>query len=241
MRFSKISLAALLLATTATPAFAQDEESSDGITVSGSATVVTDYRFRGFTQTGEEATVQGGITVSHDSGVYAGAWGSGINFANGTEIDLFAGYSHDFGGVTADVGATFYLYPGTSGATIVEPYLKLSGDLGPVSVTSGIFWAPSGQTSLGGASSIYLSTDVGFDIPNTGVSLSGHIGYADSNSFLGGYDDGKVFDYSIGLSTSWKALTFGVSYINTDTTKAFGIKEAVGADGAVVASIGASF
>src|SRR3546814_1231807 len=84
----------LVAAALPTAAHAQNED-SDGITVSGSATVVSDYRFRGFSQSNEEAAIQGGITVSHDSGLYLGTWGSSIGFANGTEIDVFGGYARE--------------------------------------------------------------------------------------------------------------------------------------------------
>src|SRR3546814_18335337 len=76
MRKSIIGLTALFLATAAVPAFAQDDNS--GITITGSAAVVSDYRFRGVSQTGEEAALQGSIGVSHSSGLYAGVWGSSI-------------------------------------------------------------------------------------------------------------------------------------------------------------------
>ena len=50
-----------------------------------------------------------------------------------------------------------------------------------------------------------------------------------------------MFDWSVGATASYKMLTFGVSYVNTDEPKAGGYKEAIGADGAVVFSLGASF
>ena len=79
----------MLIAVSAFPAtaYAQEEESGDGITITGSATVVSDYRFRGFSQSNEEAAIQGGFTIGHDSGLYVGTWGSSIGFNNGTEID----------------------------------------------------------------------------------------------------------------------------------------------------------
>ncbi|MDZ3833754.1 MAG: TorF family putative porin [Sphingopyxis sp.] len=233
----------MFLAVSAIPAtaFAQEESSGDGITISGSAAVVSDYRFRGFSQSNEEAAIQGGITVGHDSGLYVGTWGSSIGFANGTEIDVFAGYSTALtSGLTADVGATLYLYPGASNSTIVEPYFSLSGDLGPASLKTGVAWAPGGQDSLGGDSGVYLYTDAGVAIPSTPFTLKGHVGYAKSDSFLGG-SDGDVFDYSVGVETSWKALTLGISYVNTDAPRLGGYKESVGADGAVIFSLGASF
>lgn len=232
----------MVLALSALPAtaFAQ-EESSDGFTISGGATVVSDYRFRGFSQSNEEAAIQGTLSINHESGLYLGTWGSSIGFANGTEIDVFAGYSTEVSsGLTADVGATLYLYPGTSNSSIIEPYFSLSGDLGPASLKTGIAWAPGGQDSLGGDSGVYIYTDAGVAIPSTPLTLKGHIGFAKSDSFLGGLD-GEVIDYSVGVEASWKALTLGISYVNTDAPKFGGYKESVGADGAVVFSLGASF
>lgn len=244
MRFTKSIACALLLAATAisTPAFAQDEaEAPDAFTISGSATVVSDYRFRGFSQTNEEATLQGGFTVAHESGVYVGTWGSGVGFANGSEIDVFAGFSKEVtSGVTFDIGATLYLYPGAADSSIIEPYLSVTGTVGPATIKGGVAWAPKGQDSLGDFSSVYVYSDASIGIPSTPVTLKAHLGYAKSDSFLGGLD-GEVFDYSIGAEVSWKALTLGVSYVNTDETTALGWKETIGADGAVLFTIGASF
>lgn len=240
--FSRACLAMLAAATALPTAAYAQEESSDGITISGSATVVSDYRFRGFSQSNEKAAIQGGFTVAHDSGFYVGTWGSSIGFNNGTEIDAFVGYSTEISsGVTADIGVNGYFYPGSgSGTSIYEPYFSLSGDLGPASVKAGVAWAPGGQNALGDDSAVYVYSDVGVGVPNTPITLKGHVGYSKSDSALGGAD-GDVFDYSIGADFSYKALTLGVSYVNTDAPKAFGYKEAFGADGAVVFSLGASF
>jgi uncharacterized protein (TIGR02001 family) len=241
MRFTKSIAGALLLAATATPAFAQETEAPDAFTITGSATVVSDYRFRGFSQTNEEATIQGGFTVAHESGLYVGTWGSGIGFANGTEIDVFAGFAKEVtSGVTFDIGATMYLYPGLSDSTIIEPYVSVTGTVGPATLKGGLAWAPKGQDFLGDESAVYVYTDAAVGVPNTPLKLKGHLGYAKSDSFLGGLD-GEVFDYSFGAEVSWKALTLGVSYVNTDETTAGGWKDSIGADGAVLFTLGAAF
>ena len=70
--FSRACLGMLLAASAlSTTAHAQEAEDSDGITISGSATVVSDYRFRGFSQSNEEAAIQGGFSIGHDSGLYS--------------------------------------------------------------------------------------------------------------------------------------------------------------------------
>lgn len=241
MRFSKIMLGALALAG-ATPALAQDEtDPPSEFTIAGGATVVTDYRFRGFSQTSEEPTIQGTFSVTHDSGLYVGVWGSGISFANGTEIDLYGGFAKEITpGLTGDIGATVYLYPGTANSTIIEPYVALTGTIGPATVKGSVAWAPKGQDALGGFSGLYAYTDVAVAIPSTPLKLKGHLGYSDSDSFLGGLD-GEVLDYSVGVEASYRNFTLGVSYVNTDETKAFGYKDAIGADGAVLVSFGAAF
>lgn len=241
MRISKLLLGALACAA-ATPAMAQDvTDAPSDFTISGSATVVSDYRFRGFSQSNDKAAIQGGISVTHASGVYIGTWGSSVGFNNGTEVDIYGGYSTDItDGLTADVGATLYLYPGSTGTTVFEPYASLTGSLGPASLKGGVAWAPKGQTALSKHSGVYVYSDLSVNIPQTPVSATAHIGFANSDSFLGGYDgDGKVVDYSIGLTASWRSLTFGVAYVNTDEGKPS--RTANFAKGGVVFSLGASF
>lgn len=241
MRFSKIMLGALALAG-ATPALAQDEtDPPSEFTIAGGATVVSDYRFRGFSQTGEEPTIQGTFSVTHESGLYVGVWGSGISFANGTEIDIYGGFSKAIvPGLTGDIGATVYLYPGTANSTVIEPYVALTGTIGPATIKGSLAWAPSGQDSLASFSGIYAAGDVAVAIPSTPLKLKGHLGYSESDSFLGGAD-GKVLDYSFGVEGSYRNFTLGVAYVNTDEPTALGYKDAIGADGAVVLSFGAAF
>ncbi|RYY23899.1 MAG: hypothetical protein EOP62_18580 [Sphingomonadales bacterium] len=241
MRISNILLGALAL-TAASPAFAQDAtEPAPAVTITGSATVVSDYRFRGFSQSNEEAAIQGGFTITHESGAYIGTWGSSIGFNNGTEVDVYGGFAKEIvPGLTGDIGATLYLYPGSTNTSVIEPYLALTGTLGPASIKGGVAWAPSGQVSLGKDSGVYLYGDLAVGVPNTPIKFKAHGGYSKSDSFLGGAD-GDVFDYSVGAEVTWKAITLGVAYVNTDAPRALGYKEAVGADGAVLFSIGAAF
>ncbi len=59
----------------ATPAHAQSDAGASPVTVNGSATLTSDYRFRGVSQTDENMAVQGGLTLSHESGFYVGCVG----------------------------------------------------------------------------------------------------------------------------------------------------------------------
>ena len=108
-------MAATLLAGSAfvaTPALAQDgaEVAGSGLTVSGNAAIVTDYRFRGVSLSGGDFAIQGGVDVAHDSGFYVGTWGSSIDAGEAfgeMELDVYGGWSGEGRpGVTGEVGST---------------------------------------------------------------------------------------------------------------------------------------
>jgi uncharacterized protein (TIGR02001 family) len=249
MRKSILGLSALALLASATPSFAQDEAAGP-LAITGSVALVSDYRFRGFSQSGENAAVQGGITATHSSGFYFGTWGSSISFAGNTEIDLFAGYSKKLNdAVTVDVGLLYYLYPkhksvtGDINTDFFEPYVNVTGAFGPLTLKVGAnyAWKQDALVSLvdgSRASSIYLHAEPSIAIPGTPLGLNAHLGYAKSDAFPGGAD-GKVWDYSIGATATYKMLTFGVAYVDTDERSVFA--EPVGSDGAVVFSLTAAF
>ncbi len=252
MRFSNLGLPALFLVC-ATPAFAQEETAPpEPITVSGSVSLTSDYRFRGVSQSDKEMAIQGGITIAHESGFYVGTWGSNLagwgTFGGANmELDLIGGFKTPIGGGgTLDVGVTWYMYPGGADKTdFAEPYVKLSGTTGPVTLTAGVFYAPQ-QEALGnwwftGADAVtgvyndpgdkednlYLSGDAVAAIPNTPVSLRAHIGYSDGNPGLGPNGTsvaptGKYWDWTLGADFTYKNLTLGVSYVDTDISRADG-------------------
>lgn len=240
----KIACAAIALMSSA-PAFAQ-EESTAPITVSGSVGLVSDYRFRGVSQTDKGMAIQGGITATHESGVYAGTWASNLGGwgrfgGSNMELDLFAGYAIPLGGATLDVGLTWYMYP--SGADITdfaETYVKLSGTVGPVKGLLGVAYAPK-QEALGKWCSdaactiadpgdkednLYIWTDISGSIPDTPVTLKAHLGYSNGNSGLGPNGTsiaptGKYVDWLVGADVAIPGtpLTLGVAYVDTDIAR----------------------
>ena len=244
MRYS-IALAALGLSAAA-PAVAQDAPTGP-FKLSGSAGLVSEYRFRGISQSDKELAVQGGFTVAHESGLYVGTWGSNLSgwgtFGGANmELDLIAGFKKSFGSATVDVGATWYMYPGGFDNTdFIEPYAKLSGTLGPASLTAGVAYAPK-QQALGawyfnGTSAangvyddpndkndnLYLWGDAAVGVPNTGLTVKGHIGYSNGNKGLGPFatsvaPTGEYWDWLVGADyvIPGLPLTLGVAYVDTD-------------------------
>lgn len=243
----------------AAPAMAQDEEAS-AVTVSGSATLVTDYRFRGVGLSNGDLAIQGGITVNTAPGFYVGTWGSSlgtgdrqVDLDDGTgavdsydvgsfgsaEVDFFAGWAGQItDNVGIDIGATYYFYPDATNrdaayglptgpstypvfngytdydTDVIEVYGKLTPTLGPVGLTLAAYYSPE-QDSLGGNDNLYLAADAAIDIPDTPISIAGHVGYTDGA--LTYTADGNAFDYSIGASlTVLGGLSVGVSYVGVE-------------------------
>ena len=85
MKLTKISAAVLSASMlfVAASANAADE----AFTTAGSVAMTTDYLYRGISQTSGAPALQGSLSVSHESGLYATVWGSSISFASGLELD----------------------------------------------------------------------------------------------------------------------------------------------------------
>ena len=265
MRFSMISLSALMLASAATPAFADDAPTAPppAFTINGSATVVSDYRFRGVSQTDKNVAIQGSITVTHESGVYVSVWGSSVDsyvtasFSGHQEVDIIAGYSKTFSGTKIDGGVLYYVYPKTklvpndgTSSNFFEPYFDISHTFGPLTAKATVNYAWK-QKALGlcqggcgdvKRDNIYVAGDFSGTIPHTPVGLTAHIGHTWGPSWLaiGTGPKAEYTDWSLGATYTWKALTFGVSYVDTDAHY-FTPPGTDAAKAGVVGSIGVSF
>src|SRR3954470_11654023 len=128
----------LVLLAAPTSAFGQPSKAA----VSGGVTLLSDYRFRGISRSGGDPALQGRITVTLASGLYAGARGTtltGVRALGHAELDLYAGYSASIAsGTILDAGLLYYTFPGgAGGGDQAEPYVSLSHSLGPVEATVG--------------------------------------------------------------------------------------------------------
>jgi hypothetical protein len=238
-----------VFAAAATPALAQDTAPPPAITVSGAATLATDYRLRGVSQTDRNAAIQGGLTVAHKSGVYGGVWASnlagwGTFGGSNMELDLIGGYKRALSpNATVDVGLTWYMYPGGASKTdYAEGYAKLSGTTGPATLTASVFYAPP-QQALGkwyrtGADAaagvytnpfdkkdnLYLTGDGAVAIAGTPLTAKTHIGHSWGNDGLGpnatsAAPTGSYWDWSVGADATYRKLTLNLSYVDTDITR----------------------
>ncbi len=97
----KALVAAAVTAACSTPLLASAQATARAkpepeFTLSGNVTIGSDYRFRGFTQTDYQPTIQGGVDFAHKSGFYLGNWNSNVSSTlyNGApiEMDFYGGY-----------------------------------------------------------------------------------------------------------------------------------------------------
>ena len=177
------TLIAAAIGSLASVAHAAEPES----TLAFNAGVVSDYRYRGISQSRLEPALQGGVDYTDKSGFYVGAWGSTIKWikdagasAGSVEVDLYGGYKGAVGDVAYDVGFLRYEYAGN----------KLAGVNGAVNantnevygaVTYGLFTAKYSHAIsdlFGNANtknSYYLDLSATIDLGD-GYSLVPHVG-----------------------------------------------------------------
>ena len=203
------------LAQAAAPAAAPEPD----YTLSFNVGAVTDYRYRGISQSRFDPALQGGIDFAHKSGFYVGTWASTIQWikdAGGhsdVEVDLYGGYKTTFSGVGIDVGALRYYYPDNRlvvNADTTELYV--AGSWGPGSLK----WSHSVTNIFGFANSSgsdYVDLSASFDLPWYGLTLAPHIGHQSiqNNSFF------SYTDWSLTLGKDFgKGLSASLAYVDTN-------------------------
>lgn len=225
MRKSIFKLAAVSVAMSAlavsAPAFAQEEAAEGPITISGSITGVSDYRFRGVSLSDKDFAIQPSLTVKHESGLYVGVWGSNLaeNAGDDIEVDIYAGFA---GGdaITYDIGATYYVYPGVSSFNYFEFTGKLGTTVGPATIGGQLSYVPS-QDNTGNSDNIYVATNAAIALPDSPISIVGSVGLED-----GAFTAGSTkLDWSLGLTANVAGFTLGASYVDTDRKSTFAFKD----------------
>ena len=234
-------------AIAATPACADETDPPSEFTVNGTAAVVSQYRFRGLSQSNNQPVIQGSMTLSHASGFYVAAWGSSASSnayvdspidIGGTEIDIYGGYTHALGssGLKVDMGVYGYIYPGSSkinggtSANYYEVYGSLAQSIGPATAKVGVYYAPAQKVFNLSVfsptrSNTYVYGDLSSGIPGSPVSVHAHVGHTG-----GGFNYIKPYvDYSVGAGVTFKNLTLDASLVGTNISD----RDIVGALGPV--------
>lgn len=125
---------------------ASSASAQDGPQIAWNVGVFSDYVFRGYSQTDEEAAIQGGVDLTMGS-FYAGAWASNVDFGDDTtaEVDLYGGFRTETGGFAVDLGVVTYLYveaPDGTDYDYVEFKAAASRAIGPVTAGAVVYYSP---------------------------------------------------------------------------------------------------
>ncbi len=217
-----LAVAALVLP--AAPASAIEIEGS-GLTIAATPSATTNYLFRGISQTRQRPALQGTLDVQHDdTGLYIGAFVSNVSFlgTNATaEIDALFGYRREILGISFDLGAVYYAYPGsdTHGLAVLdywEGVLKASKEIGDFKLMGTVALSPNafGRSGTG----IYVEGGVDIKLPFDFVG----------NLRIGHWDLQKNLrfgtpDYtwgSVGVTRElYEGITLNVTWSSTDISK----------------------
>ena len=155
-----------------------------GFSLSGMVLGVTDYVYRGISQTRGRPALQGLMEVSHESGFYIGAFASNVAYPDTNarqELDISGGYRFDLSGLHIDLGATAYTYPGYTAQpeqfrlNYGEAILRLGYDFGPVTLQGTAAVQPPGWSPYG--TSYFLGGRAIWRTPLWGIVLVGDLGY----------------------------------------------------------------
>lgn len=187
-------------------------------------TVVSDYRFRGLSQSDKRPAIQGTVSVSHASGFYVGTWASTISnyVAAGSpaEIDLYGGFKKTTAsGTTVDVGLLYYVYPDSDGVTtnFFEPYANISHAFGALTAKVGtnLAWKQKAlSVGTGNKGALYLYGELGGTIPRSPITVTGHLGRSFSRDYI---TFGTHYaDWSLTAAYTAGPVTFSVGYVDTD-------------------------
>jgi uncharacterized protein (TIGR02001 family) len=220
------SLAGLALATTAFAA-ALTLPSVALADLSFNVGGVSDYRYRGISQSRLKPAVQGGVDFSTEGGFYLGAWGSSIKWIKDipgggnapAEIDLYGGYKAEIiKGLGYDVGILTYQYPSNKlnpKAETTEIYGALSygpGTLKYSHAVSNTFGNPDSKGSF------YVDLSASFEVGP--IVLAPHVGY---QKIKGPNEDPASYtDYSLTATYEVvKGLALSLGVVGTDADKSF--------------------
>jgi len=226
---NKIAAAlATALALSAVPSLSQAEDSA----LSFNLGAVTDYRYRGISQTRLNPALQGGADYALPGGFYVGTWLSTIKWIKDwggdadVEWDVYAGYKGEISKELGyDVGVLGYLYPGAvtdawtaagfKNPNTAEVYGALT--YGPATLkyshsVTNLFGTPDSKQSG------YLDLSASFDV--AGLALTPHIGYQSVRHA----SDFSYTDYALTVSKDVAGFVLSAAIVGADTKSINGVK-----------------
>ena len=147
----------------------------------------TDYIFRG-ANLGQDllwSDVNVSTSLSDGLGLNIGAWYANPTDAGDDELDIYAGVSTDLGGMSLDLGTTYYYYPGATGSNTLEFGAALGTSVGAFDVSLGVYHdidTENTYVELGAGTSFDLTDNISLDL---GAAIGNN-----QDEVIGGQADG---------------------------------------------------
>lgn len=236
-RLSVFALGAAFAAFVA-PALAQDTQAATSSPVSYNIGIVSDYIFRGITQTTHNAAVQGGLDYEHSTGLYVGAWASNVRWIKDSgaittgdasvEVDTYFGiknavaidYGYDFGYVRYNYLGNFTPQIGYNNPDTTEVYGAASYKF--VTLKYSYSLLDGFMTVPGSKGTNYIDLSAIYPVEMVGMTVGAHIG---KQTIVGAAADPALFnagssytDYKLSASKDFSSYVLSLSYTNTTGT-----------------------
>lgn len=230
---NKSLIALALVGAFAVPAFAEDAAPApEAKPFTANVGIVSDYVFRGISQTQHKPAIQGGFDYAHSSGLYVGTWASNVNWVSATgnkldnsmEWDIYGGFKGAFADdFSYDVGVLEYYYPGTftnaagiANANSTEVYASLGWKFITLkynyAVSSHLFgWTDLATGTKKTRGSGYLDLSANYDL-GEGWGINAHVGHQDIKN----YSDASYTDWKLGVTKDVGFGVVGLAYTGTD-------------------------
>jgi uncharacterized protein (TIGR02001 family) len=242
MLHSKL-LNTLILAALVAPGIAMAEDAPAAAPAfTSNVGLVSDYLYRGISQTGGKPAIQGGFDYAHTSGFYAGVWGSSISWlidsptitgatSSQLELDTYLGFKNSFAeDFSYDVGYLRYNYPASYTATLPAGAAKadtdeIYGALGYKFVTAKYSYGLGNVFGIDKSKgTTYLDVTATYPVADSGFTLIAHAG---KQTYKGSVADGLAAggstptysDYKLGVTKDFGGFVFGLAYSNTNANK----------------------
>ncbi|GAB2180795.1 hypothetical protein DLREEDagrD3_10180 [Denitratisoma sp. agr-D3] len=226
---------AALLSVSALSAVAEEAASPLSFNVG----VVSDYLFRGISQTHGDAAVSGGIDYAFSNGFYIGTWASTISWVKdalgkgSTEVDFYGGYKAAINDDWSyDVGAIAYTYPnhgkattgGLGNPTTTEAYAAvtwkwLTAKYSYTMSDKFVGWYGGTGLDKDTRGSDYLELNANYDLGD-GWTLVGHVGHQKvANSVTtASLKSASYSDWKLGVTKDVGFGVVGLAYSATDVS-----------------------
>lgn len=182
--------------------------------LSGDIGVVSDYVFRGVSQSNQNPAVQAGLSYSFDNGLYVGTWASQVDFNSeaDAEVDFFVGYGFDItDGVSADVQVLRYVYPDEGALNYNELIFTLTL-LENLSATL----AYTDDIYNSDVDGYYVGLGYDFALPGE-LTLTPALGYSKFDAGSLGDSSESYMDWSLSLARDFGPVSASLSYHDTNS------------------------